>query len=217
MIELYTSEGCSSCPPAENYLNKLKQHPELWKSIFPLAFHVDYWNHLGWKDRFSKARYSQRQRDYARYYQHRNVYTPAFFANGKSWRSNWFNNQLPIINMKSSGILKLKIENNQIDVHFQPETNNLDKFILHLAIAGMGLKSKIQSGENTGRQAEHEFVVLEYLQNTSHTDNWKYNIPETLYSEADEIAIVSWISTTKDPTPIQITGGPYQSESIITH
>ena len=52
LIELYTSEGCSSCPPADRWLSRLKDDPRLWKQIVPLAFHVDYWNYLGWRDRF---------------------------------------------------------------------------------------------------------------------------------------------------------------------
>ncbi|MDB4793761.1 DUF1223 domain-containing protein, partial [Methylacidiphilales bacterium] len=65
LIELYSSEGCSSCPPAEAWVNDLKSAPELWKSIFPVVFHVDYWDGLGWPDRFSRADYTQRQRNYA--------------------------------------------------------------------------------------------------------------------------------------------------------
>jgi len=55
LLELYTSEGCSSCPPADQWLSTLKNNPRLWKEIIPVAFHVDYWNDLGWKDEFSRA------------------------------------------------------------------------------------------------------------------------------------------------------------------
>ena len=51
LLELFTSEGCSSCPPAEKWLSQLKSNPDLWKKIVPIAFHVDYWDHLGWRDR----------------------------------------------------------------------------------------------------------------------------------------------------------------------
>ena len=66
ILELYTSEGCSSCPPAESWLNNLKASPDLWKHFVPVAFHVDYWNSLGWTDRWSSPEFSERQRDYAK-------------------------------------------------------------------------------------------------------------------------------------------------------
>ena len=56
LVELYTSEGCSSCPPAEAWLSRLKEEPGLWKNFVPIAFHVDYWDRLGWRDRFSSPR-----------------------------------------------------------------------------------------------------------------------------------------------------------------
>ena len=65
LVELYTSEGCSSCPPAESWLSGLKEKPGLWSEFVPVAFHVDYWNYLGWRDKWSSKEYSDRQRDYA--------------------------------------------------------------------------------------------------------------------------------------------------------
>src|SRR5579862_2415659 len=65
LVELYTSEGCSSCPPAESWLSGLKEKPGLWSEFVPVAFHVDYWNSLGWRDKWSSQQYSDRQRDYA--------------------------------------------------------------------------------------------------------------------------------------------------------
>src|SRR6059036_3501 len=78
LLELYTSEGCSSCPPAEAWLSKLKDAPGLWRDFVPIAFHVDYWDSLGWKDPFAIKAYSERQRDYAASWRSRSVYTPGF-------------------------------------------------------------------------------------------------------------------------------------------
>ena len=64
LLELYTSEGCSSCPPADHWLSKFKQDSRLWRQIVPVAFHVDYWDYLGWGDRFAKAEFTQRQQHY---------------------------------------------------------------------------------------------------------------------------------------------------------
>ena len=65
LVELYSSEGCSSCPPAEAWLGRLTDSQELWHTIFPLSFHVDYWDNLGWPDRFARPAYTERQRTYA--------------------------------------------------------------------------------------------------------------------------------------------------------
>jgi hypothetical protein len=65
LLELYSSEGCSSCPPAEQWLGELRKDPRLWRSIVPVAFHVDYWDGLGWKDRFAQPQWTARQRAYA--------------------------------------------------------------------------------------------------------------------------------------------------------
>src|SRR5205814_757208 len=65
LIELFTSEGCSSCPPAEKWLSALKSSSDLWKKAVPVAFHVDYWDHLGWRDRFAKPEFTSRQQRYA--------------------------------------------------------------------------------------------------------------------------------------------------------
>lgn len=78
VVELYTSQGCSSCPPADAYLAELANE----KSLLPLSFHVDYWNYLGWEDPYSSAIYSKRQNDFARFFEARNVYTPQMVIQG---------------------------------------------------------------------------------------------------------------------------------------
>ena len=65
LIELFTSEGCSSCPPAEKWMSALKSRDDLWKKTVPVVFHVDYWDHLGWRDRFAKPEFTSRQQRYA--------------------------------------------------------------------------------------------------------------------------------------------------------
>src|ERR1700743_3380708 len=83
VVELFTSEGCSSCPPADAVVAKL-QKESAGKPIYILAYHVDYWNHLGWKDAFSDAAYSARQKDYAQYLKIEGIYTPQIVVNGKT-------------------------------------------------------------------------------------------------------------------------------------
>src|SRR3954471_14035949 len=82
LIELFTSEGCSSCPPAEAWLSKLKSDPGLWKAFVPLAFHVDYWDRLGWRDPFASKEWTARQYRYAANWKGESVYTPGFVLDG---------------------------------------------------------------------------------------------------------------------------------------
>ena len=87
LLELFTSEGCSSCPPAETWLSGLKAAPGLWKEFVPVAFHVDYWDYLGWRDPWGAKTFSLRQHAYAKTWRIDSVYTPAFILNGKEWHS----------------------------------------------------------------------------------------------------------------------------------
>src|SRR6187402_1594915 len=82
VVELYTSEGCSSCPPADELVSKIQKESN-GQPVYILAFHVDYWNRLGWKDVFGDAAYSKRQNDYAQYLKLPSVYTPQIVVNGK--------------------------------------------------------------------------------------------------------------------------------------
>jgi hypothetical protein len=84
VVELFTSQGCSSCPPADRLLSKLEQNPRLAGKVIPLSFHVDYWNHIGWTDPFSSPRWSERQRAYGRAFRSNRIYTPQLVVNGSS-------------------------------------------------------------------------------------------------------------------------------------
>ena len=84
LLELFTSEGCSSCPPAETWLTSLKTSPGLWKEFVPVAFHVDYWDHLGWRDPWSSREFSDRQRAYAASWSNNSVYTPGFVLTARN-------------------------------------------------------------------------------------------------------------------------------------
>ena len=82
-IELYTSEGCSSCPPADRWLSQLKDDPTLWQDKVPIAFHVDYWDYIGWKDSLALPGNTQRQGQYKAENKIGFVYTPGFVINGQ--------------------------------------------------------------------------------------------------------------------------------------
>lgn len=205
MIELYTSEGCSSCPPAEHFLNRLVKNKRLWKTYVPLAFHVDYWDYLGWRDRFASAANSQRQRHYARIHAAPTVYTPEFFVNGREWRRGFFNS-LPASNTASVGILKLSLHKQQLDAQFIPQGTVDSPLVLHVARLGMQLNSQIKAGENTGRDLRHEFVVLQHIRLAGKQLHWSVKLPALPMSVSRQ-ALVAWVSRANDPRPLQAVGG----------
>lgn len=204
LIELYTSEGCSSCPPAEKHLNSYKKNKNLWKNFIPVAFHVDYWDYIGWKDRFARKAFGQRQSTYAKLFNLRTVYTPAFLLNGRSWRPGFFSTQ-PEIKSETAGNLKIEITNNQLTATY----DSPDKGPLHLniAILGMDLHSEITRGENAGNKAMHEFVVSGYKSVLSNTSNWRTRLPELHVKGVAEKAVAVWVSEPSSPEPLQVVGG----------
>jgi hypothetical protein len=84
VIELFTSQGCSSCPPADRLLSKIGADPQLAGKVIPLAFHVDYWDYNGWRDPFSSGRWSGRQQAYARAFRSQRIYTPQLVVGGRA-------------------------------------------------------------------------------------------------------------------------------------
>ena len=207
LIELYTSEGCSSCPPAEAWLNRLHEDPALWRDRIPVAFHVDYWNKLGWKDRFSSPAYSARQRAYARHWRTRTVYTPEFVVNGQEWR-RWYRSTIPDNNSTAIGNLAVTLQGQNLSARFQPEIPLPDRLVLHVALLGMDRTTHIQAGEREGEKTTHHFVVLGHKSLSSDKHRWQTRLPEPRLTETGRQALAVWITRPDDPTPIQATGSP---------
>ena len=205
LIELYTSEGCSSCPTAENFLNKLKYDKNLWNKWIPIALHVQYWDYIGWKDEYATRKNGQRQSRYASLKNVSTVYTPAFMVNGSNWRRGGiFSNTLPDDN-SSSGNLVVTIKDKSVKATYKSKNNS--KLKLNVAILGMGLTSKITRGENEGRTANHEFVVVGFDDLESDDLTWHMKLPELHYSKAKKYALAVWVSEKNNPTPLQVVGG----------
>ena len=206
LIELYTSQGCSSCPPAEEFLNSFKSNKLLWKSYFPLAFHVDYWDYLGWKDRFAKRQHRVRQEAYANLNHQRSIYTPGFYVNGSPWRRGVLE-RTPPMSKNETGILSVDLQGVRLNAEFSPVTPISKELVLNAVIVGMGLKTDIQAGENSGRHSNHEFVVLHQQSLASRDGHWQLTLAKTHFEETRQLALVVWISSEDNPLPIQATGG----------
>ena len=208
LLELYTSEGCSSCPPADQWYSTLLDHPRLWQSVVPIAFHVDYWDYLGWPDRFSESAYSQRQREYKRQGSANAVYTPGVFAAGREWR-RWRNAALKVpATGESAGILDLTVSDTSFTAAFAPNGVESQPLQLHVAVLGFGMETPVRSGENRGELLRHDFVVLGHRAYRSDSGSWSGELPEAiLEDEAQRLGIAAWVSPVDRQEPLQALGG----------
>ena len=211
VIELFTSEGCSSCPPADQWISRLKDNPTLWKKIVPAVFHVNYWDNLGWPDRFATPEFTQRQRRYAKSWPDGTVYTPSFVINGREWRGFFDNETPPAPRPEKPGVLALRLnERREVEATFTPEASARGPFTLEFVWLGTDISSEVTRGENSGRKLHHDFVVL-HLASTALTQKekrWTGSISSFQGSGSNKpSAIAAWVTLTGNLTPIQATGG----------
>jgi hypothetical protein len=208
LIELFTSEGCSSCPPADRWMSRLKNDPRLWQEFIPLAFHVDYWDYLGWRDPLSQAAFSRRQRQYAQLGYARSVYTPGFFSNGREWRG-WFKKpRLGDAATPKTGILKVNLSPQTLTANYQPVQVSKVRLQLHVAVLGFDIRSSVTSGENSGKTLTHDFVVLAWLKSDPNlAGHWQIKRETLDLSQNHARALAVWVTAADDPAPLQATGG----------
>jgi hypothetical protein len=199
LLELFTSEGCSSCPPAEAWLSKLKTEPGLWKDFVPLAFHVDYWDRLGWRDPFASKEWTARQYQYSAYWKNESVYTPGFVVDGRESQTR----TVPISSTDKAGVLKIVLANDKVSAEFNPTNGGTKDVDLHVATLGFDLNTKPTAGENNGRNLHQDFVVLS-LANEKMSDG-KAEIH--LATDSRAAAIAAWITSPNQLEPIQAVGG----------
>ncbi|MCB9091460.1 MAG: DUF1223 domain-containing protein [Halobacteriovoraceae bacterium] len=212
LVELFTSESCSSCPPAEKWLNGMIDDEGLWKNYVPVEYHVDYWNHLSWKDPFSKELFTERQRTYAKQLKSKSVFTPQILVNGIS--NIKATAPYPEARKTKVGQLKVKFNSKEdvADVVFTPAKKNLTKFKCEGALLGGGFQNKIKAGENSGKNLSHEFVVLTLSESlmkkmkNRYTCSLKLSTPNT-FSDVKKKAIGVWIKEKASGKILQATGG----------
>ncbi|MFI5346506.1 MAG: DUF1223 domain-containing protein [Elusimicrobiota bacterium] len=159
LIELYSSEGCSSCPPADAWVGPLKADARVWKDFVPVVFHVDYWDYLGWKDRMASPEFTARQREYAAAWGSRSTYTPGFVLDGKEWR-DW-GGAAPKAG-ENAGLLTASFTAGKWKVTFAP-VEDAGKYDVFVARLGFGIVTPVTSGENAGRTLHHEFIARELI------------------------------------------------------
>jgi hypothetical protein len=167
LLELYTSEGCSSCPPADRFVSALREMGLSGDRVVPLSLHVDYWDYIGWKDTYGKPVFTERQRWLSNLAASRTVYTPEIFVAGKELR-NWQGN-VPVT------VKRINERPAQANIHiaFAAEGSGgvaIDVTArsalsgqLFVALYESGLASVVRAGENKGATLRHDYVVREWL------------------------------------------------------
>ena len=210
LIELFSSEGCSSCPPAEAWVSALKTRPDLWKGVVPVVFHVDYWDNLGWPDRFASRAFTERQRRYANAWRTNSVYTPGFVLNGVEWRG-WFDHGSLTV-PKSPNVGKLRVtlrDQGRVDIVFAPAGAIPKSAQVEVALLGGDLASDVTRGENGGRRLSHDFVVLHLATAALGSEGNRLTAAISLPEKSIALpnALAAWVTTGEDHTPIQATGG----------
>ena len=160
VVELYTSEGCNSCPPADRWLSRLKADA----GTVALAFHVDYWDRLGWKDRFANAAYTQRQSLQQVSNGAGFSYTPQVVVDGAD-RKDWYDLTAPPTKAAAADarvMLTLSRDGDRFDATVQTAAGAPARLAAYWAVTEQGHVTSVKAGENQGVTLKHDFVVREY-------------------------------------------------------
>jgi hypothetical protein len=164
VLELFTSEGCSSCPPADELLARI-QTEAAGKNVYLLAYHVDYWDRQGWKDAFSNADYSRRQAQYGSWLNTPQIYTPQLIVNGQSEfvgsdeaAIRYAILEQLVINTPVTLILKAHRDGEKLVIQYQSTGTKKGNDLL-IAIIQKEAQSNVTRGENTGRSLSHVQIV----------------------------------------------------------
>ncbi|MEK6243731.1 MAG: DUF1223 domain-containing protein [Pseudomonadota bacterium] len=173
LVELYTSEGCDSCPPADRWLSSLGPRGYAPDRVVPIALHVDYWDYIGWKDAYARQAHSARQRKMAKLARAAMVYTPQVLLQGqdfRDWSSGAFERAVAKINARpAKARISLSLDTRRKDF-FEVEAaaqladaSPSAQIALYLGAYENKLVSEVKAGENRGQSLPHDYVVLQWV------------------------------------------------------
>ncbi len=209
VLELFTSQGCSSCPPADRLLEKVKN--ENGNHVIALSYHVDYWNYIGWKDPFSRASFSSKQRKYGNKFYSSSIYTPQIVVNGKEHfvgsNARIMQNKLQHYSSKppaySVKVSKFEKEGNNISFNYETEGDGKGR-TLRLALVIKERITQIKRGENRNRTLTNTNIVVEeaYLKLEHNKGIANLTIPD-IVEKNDELALVVLVESSN----MDILGG----------
>ncbi len=207
VLELYTSEGCNSCPPADRWVSALPARGFASDRVIPLAFHVDYWDQLGWPDRMAKAQFGARQRRQVQRNRASVVYTPQLLLNGAEYRSSAsdssFGNRVAEFNRLPPAadlILRQRLAASAVEVELDmrldlaPPGSSARTYI---AVTENRLQTAIKAGENQGKLLNHDFVVRELIgplpSDTAGGVHWKSAMTLRADWKRPDISLVAFV------------------------
>jgi hypothetical protein len=170
LIELYTSEGCSSCPPADEHLRQLRRTLDPAADFVALSLHVGYWDYIGWKDPYAQTAFADRQSWLVRANQRSFRYTPEFFVNGselRSWRDALHDKVKQVNSTHSAADIRVRAKlapDGTLAMQAEAETRSpAQSSALYLALSESNLSSNVARGENSGRMLIHDHVVRAWI------------------------------------------------------
>lgn len=219
VLELYTSEGCNSCPPADRWVSSLPGLGFTADRVIALAFHVDYWDQLGWPDRLAKAQFSARQRMQALRNRAAIVYTPQLLLNGVDYRfaDRRFGERVNELNQLQPGaelLLRQQPTSVAVEVEFEMRLLQADGGLSQtfIALTENGLESAINAGENRGKLLHHDFVVRELSgplpKDASGRVNWKGAVGLRAEWKRPDLSLVAFVQDGRNGEILQALQTP---------
>lgn len=223
LLELYSSEGCSSCPYADSWVSGLRSSPDLWKRFVPVVFHVDYWNSrlpvVGWVDAYSQRRFADRQRTYARGWGSDSVYTPEFILNGREWTRAMGDPAFAPGSAPRARLRVTRAAEGDYRITVEPSSTpgrgtHARRWEAHAALLGNGLVTQVKGGENSGRTLRHDFAALDLRSaplkpaqiGGALEARIRFDAPKTPARPAS-LSLAVWITEAGQQTPLQAVGG----------
>ena len=200
VVELFSSEGCSSCPAADLLVSKLtawaRQNNE---AVYPMIFHVDYWNNLGWRDVFSRAEFTRRQGDYAQIFKDQKIYTPEMIVNGSDAFVGSDQDQLQKdldreLIIPTSVILNISLKKKDGAVSIKYQANGFtNKDVINFALVERGLSTDVTAGENAGRRLHHDNVVREFQTLVLKEEPAQVVLPLNKVSDTSQASVIAFV------------------------
>ena len=205
VVELFTSEGCSSCPAAEAVLSEVRD--EYKQDVYVMEFHVDYWNNIGWKDVFSSSAYTARQQQYVQQFHLGSAYTPQAVVNGRNelvgsdrGKLHGFINSA--LQKKPANMLTLSAKQNGGKISVTYSAANANGQMINIALVQKDAETNVKRGENSGRKLKHINVVRAFTTSrTASTATINIDIPAGL--SAADCTIIAY---TQQEHSLEITG-----------
>ena len=197
VIELFTSEGCSSCPPADALVSRLSS--EIKENVYVLSYHVDYWDRLGWKDKHSSHLWTQRQQDYATHFSLNGAYTPQIVVNGNE---EFVGSSASKLYAAVNKNLKKDINKNDLTINAKATANNiivsytapqLNDNKVCFALVQLQSSSKVTNGENEGRTLPHINIVQDFkaISTTNNNKETSFIIPSNF--NTNEYKVIAFL------------------------